>query len=119
MPPAPAAKGTEDAYDVPADYKPYVPVAKRRAALLAQVGGRHLPQAKKVKLLSGDNSTQASREGSAALDAEAERQAADEAEMERVEREKTRREKTLLQAAQEVRRKKEIEGKIEIKVTVC
>jgi ATP-dependent RNA helicase DDX41 len=96
-----------------------VPVAKRRAALLAQVGGRHLPQAKKVKLLSGDNSTQASREGSAALDAEAERQAADEAEMERVEREKTRREKTLLQAAQEVRRKKEIEGKIEIKVTVC
>ena len=86
---------TEEDYSIPADYKPYVPVAKRRAQLLNQIGTKH--QVKKVKT---------------AEEVEAElREAKEEAEDEERRREKARRERTLLQAAQEVKERKAAEGR--------
>ena len=65
---------TEDGLnlDLPADYKPYVPVAKRRAQLRSTLTGKQ-QQAKKAK-------------------------------------EKQRRERTLMQAAQEVKEQKALAG---------
>jgi ATP-dependent RNA helicase DDX41 len=80
---------------LPSDYKPYVPVAKRRAQLLSHLGSKH--QAKKVKI----------------TEEELRKEMADEQEgieeVEEREREKLRRERTLLQAAQEVKERKAIE----------
>lgn len=86
----------DDEYAMPADYTPYVPVAKRRAQLLAQVGaaGRHI--AKKIK-------TSEDIELEKDLQKEVERN-------EEARREKARRERTLIQEAQEVKRQKELEG---------
>jgi ATP-dependent RNA helicase DDX41 len=83
----------EDEYAVPADYKPYVPVAKRRAQLVQQLG-KH--QAKRVKTTEE-------------IEQEASERRTAEEEAERA-REKARRERTLLQAAQEVKEKKALEG---------
>lgn len=83
--------------DLPNDYKPYVPVAKRRAQMLSKLGpGR--PMSKKIK------TTEEIEEEKGAL------RALDEAN-ER-EREKARQQRTLLQEAQEVKKKKEMEGEL-------
>jgi ATP-dependent RNA helicase DDX41 len=80
---------------LPSDYKAYVPVAKRRAQLLSTLGSKQ--SAKKVKVVDP-------------VDVEVldERKAAEQTE-ERA-REKARRERTLLQAAQEVKEKKALQG---------
>ena len=85
-----------DPYAVPEDYKPYVPVAKRRAQLLSRLGTRNQPK-KKLKTLQDDEP-----------DEEETRKQIEDA-LER-EREKARRERTLLEEAQEVKRQKELEG---------
>lgn len=84
----------EGEYALPKDYKPYVPVAKRRAALLNTLG-RH--QAKRVKTVE-DEEDEEEDDGVRA-----------ELELEKA-REKARRERTLLQAAQEVKERKAMEG---------
>jgi ATP-dependent RNA helicase DDX41 len=89
--------GNGDEYSLPADYKPYVPVAKRRAAQLAALGGR---RGKRVRT--------AEEEAADVLALEREKES--EKEREEREREAARRERTLLQEAQEVRRLKVIEG---------
>ncbi|KAL7423632.1 DEAD-box ATP-dependent RNA helicase 35 [Cryptotrichosporon argae] len=89
----PPGKAGEDEFTLPSDYKPYVPVAKRRAQLLSTLGARH--QAKRVKTLE---ETEEER------DPEREREEALERE-----REKARRERTLLQEAMEVKKRKEAE----------
>jgi len=80
--------------DSPSDYKPYIPVAKRRAQLLSHLGTKH--QAKKVKTVE-----------------DVERETADDVEeqdeINERQREKARRERTLLQAAQEVKERKAVE----------
>ncbi|WVQ72071.1 hypothetical protein IAR50_001615 [Cryptococcus sp. DSM 104548] len=83
----------QDEFELPADYKPYVPVAKRRAQLLSQLGAKHSPAAKRVK-------TQEE------LEKEVEDEIREQAEDEERAREKARRERTLLQAAQEVKERK-------------
>lgn len=89
---------TNDPYAVPEDYKPYVPVAKRRAQLLSRLGNRNQPK-KKLKTLQDEEP-----------DEEETRKQIEDA-LER-EREKARRERTLLQEAQEVKRQKELEGEL-------
>lgn len=84
-----------DDYDLPADYKPYVPVAKRRAALLGHLTKRH--QAKRIR------TAEEVEEEEKAI----ERNAEEELELAR---EKARRERTLLQAAQEVKEQRAREG---------
>lgn len=86
----------EDAYELPADYKPYVPVAKRRAQLLKTLSNRG---AKRIKTSDDD----ATPEPSHADILDADEQA----------RELARRERTLLQAAIDMRERKhaEDEGK--------
>lgn len=79
-----------DDYALPANYKPYVPVAKRRAQLLTSL------QSKKVKT---SEEIQRERE-------EAKREEEDEERQ----KEKLRRERTLLQQAQEVKERKAAEG---------
>ena len=91
---SPAGGEEDEAYELPSDYKPYVPVAKRRAQLLAQLGGKH--QAKRVKTTEE-------------IEDEVEVEDDSVAKQEEREREKARRERTLLQAAQEVKEKKEKE----------
>ncbi len=76
-----------------ADYKPYVPVAKRRAQLLTHLGTKH--QAKKVRAEE--------------LQRKIANDPDDDDDEEERQREKARRERTLLQAAQEVKEKKAIE----------
>lgn len=85
----------QDAFELPEDYKPYVPVAKRRAQMLSQLGAKH--SAKKVK-------TQEE------LEKEMEEELKEQAEDEARAREKARRERTLLQAAQEVKEQRALEG---------
>lgn len=85
----------QDAFELPEDYKPYVPVAKRRAQMLSQLGAKH--SAKKVK-------TQEE------LEKEMEEELKEQAEDEERAREKARRERTLLQAAQEVKEQRALEG---------
>lgn len=91
-----AREGSEPGDELPADYKPYVPVAKRRAALLGQLTKRH--QAKRIKTAEEVEEEQRAEERDA------------EAALERA-REKARRERTLLQAAQEVKERRAKEGK--------
>ncbi len=80
----------EDVLDLPSDYQPYIPVAKRRKQLLSKL------EAKK-------NRTPEEIERDRAL------QAKEEEDEERL-KEKARRERTLLQQAQEVKERKAIEG---------
>lgn len=80
----------EDDYGLPLDYKPYIPVKKRRAQMLSKFGSSAL--SKKLKT-----------DEQAAAEKEAQR------ELERALL-KERRHKTLLQEAQEVKRRKELEG---------
>lgn len=86
-----------DPYAVPEDYKPYVPVAKRRAQLLSRLGNRNQPK-KKLKTLQDEEP-----------DEEETRQQIEDA-LER-EREKVRKQRTLMEEAQEVKRQKELEGR--------
>ncbi|GFZ50868.1 ATP-dependent RNA helicase DBP2 [Saitozyma sp. JCM 24511] len=83
----------KDDYALPADYKPYVPVAKRRAQLLTQLG-KH--QTKRIKTTEE-------------IEAEVAENRTAEEEEERA-REKARRERTLFQAAQEVKEKQALEN---------
>ncbi|KJE05434.1 ATP-dependent RNA helicase DDX41 [Cryptococcus gattii NT-10] len=84
----------QDAFELPEDYKPYVPVAKRRAQMLSQLGAKHT--AKKVK-------TQEE------MEREIEEELKEQEEDEERAREKARRERTLLQAAQEVKEQRALE----------
>lgn len=89
-----------DEYELPADYKPYVPVAKRRAQLLKTLSNRG---AKRFKTSSDDerSTPEPSRASSSQLDADEQA------------RELARRERTLMQAAIDLKEKKaaEDEGK--------
>lgn len=87
--PSPAPSIQEE-YDLPDDYTPYVPLAKRRKQLL------HKLEAKKNRT-TGE--VQRERE-------EREREEEDEERQ----KEKARRERTLLQQAQEVKERKALEG---------
>ncbi|KAK8854645.1 hypothetical protein IAR55_003384 [Kwoniella newhampshirensis] len=91
---SPSTAKEEEDFSLPSDYKPYVPVAKRRAQMLSQLGTRH--QAKKVKTAEE-------------LEKEMEEELKEQAEDEERAREKARRERTLLQAAQEVKERKAME----------
>lgn len=80
---------------MPADYKPYVPVAKRRAQLKSTLTGKQ-QQAKRTKV---------------SLDElQKEVVAPEEDGEEEKAREKLRRERTLLQAAQEVKEQRALAG---------
>lgn len=103
-----------DDYALPEGYKPFVPVSKRRAALLSTLGAKHA--AKRVRHGSesegGERSPRgANGNGENVVSAVAGVQdlpdpltAAEEAEA--AEREKARRERTLLQRAQEVKERR-------------
>jgi ATP-dependent RNA helicase DDX41 len=82
--------------DIPADYKPYVPVAKRRAQLKSTLTGKQ-QQAKRAKV----SIDELHRERIVLEDEDDEEQRAIE---------KLRRERTLLQAAQEVKERKALAG---------
>ncbi|WVO14491.1 hypothetical protein L204_102126 [Cryptococcus depauperatus] len=84
----------DDELQLPANYKPYVPVAKRRAQMLSKLGARH--NAKKFK--SQDE-----------LEKEMEQELEEQAEDEEKAREQARTERTLLQTAQEVKERKALE----------
>lgn len=84
-----------DDYALPADYKPYVPVAKRRAQLKSALTGKQ-QQAKRAKVSLDE------------LHREIVPQEEDDEEEKA--REKLRRERTLLQAAQEVKEQKALAG---------
>ena len=84
-------------YGLPEDYKPYIPVAKRRKQLLSKL------EAKKV----ADE-----------LPKEREQRERDEVDTEEREREKIRRERTLLQQAQEVKERRAIEGEHQFSVAL-
>jgi ATP-dependent RNA helicase DDX41 len=90
---------TEDGLnlDLPADYKPYVPVAKRRAQLRSTLTGKQ-QQAKKAKV----STDELHRERIIQQDEDDEEEKA---------KEKARRERTLMQAAQEVKEKRALAGK--------
>ena len=87
----------EDQDALPNDYKPYVPVAKRRAQMMSNLGR----QPKKVKTLGLVEELEKEND--------VERKAEEDEEEERA-REKTRKERTLFQAAQEVKERRAIEG---------
>ena len=82
--------------DLPADYKPYVPVAKRRAQLKSTLTGKQ-QQAKKPKVSIDE------------LHRERIVQQEEDDEEEKA-KEKQRRERTLMQAAQEVKEQKALAG---------
>lgn len=81
--------------EIPEDYKPYVPVAKRRAQLRSTLTGKH--NAKKAKVSLEE------------LQKERIVELGEEDEAERA-REQLRKERTLLQAAQEVKERRAAEG---------
>jgi ATP-dependent RNA helicase DDX41 len=86
----------EDDFALPADYKPYVPVAKRRAQLKSTLTGKQ-QQAKRPKVSAEE------------LHRELATQQEEDNEEEKA-REKLRRERTLLQAAQEVKEQRALAG---------
>jgi ATP-dependent RNA helicase DDX41 len=90
---------TEDglSIDLPEDYKPYVPVAKRRAQLRSTLTGKQ-QQAKKAKV----STDELHRERIIQQDEDDEEEKA---------KERARRERTLMQAAQEVKEKRALAGK--------
>ena len=81
----------DTSYDIPDDYTPYVPVAKRRKQLLTKLESRK----KTAEEIERDR---------------LERQR--EEEDEERQREKARRERTLLQQAQEVKERKALQGEL-------
>jgi ATP-dependent RNA helicase DDX41 len=83
--------------DIPEDYKPYVPVAKRRAQLRSTLTGKHNAKKSKVSLEE--------------LQKERLVDLGEEDEAERI-KEQLRKERTLLQAAQEVKERKAAEGEL-------
>jgi ATP-dependent RNA helicase DDX41 len=83
--------------DLPADYKPYVPVAKRRAQLRSTLTGKQ-QQAKKAKVSTDELHKERIIQQ-------------DEDDEEEKAKEKARRERTLMQAAQEVKEKRALAGK--------
>lgn len=85
-----------DDYALPADYKPYVPVAKRRAQLKSTLTSKQ-QQAKRPKVSVDE------------LHRELATQQEEDNEEEKA-REKLRRERTLLQAAQEVKEQRALAG---------
>lgn len=87
-----------ESYELPADYKPYVPVAKRRAQLLKTLSTRGT---KRIKTSEDDAQPAAPQSHADILDADEQA------------RELARRERTLLQAAMDMRERKhaEEEGK--------
>lgn len=85
-----------DDFALPADYKPYVPVAKRRAQLKSTLTGKQ-QQAKRPKV----SVDELHRELATQQDEDNEEEKA---------REKLRRERTLLQAAQEVKEQRALAG---------
>lgn len=82
-------------FDLPSDYQPYVPVAKRRAQLRSALTGKHHAKKAKVSL------EELHKERIVDLE---------EDDEEEREREKLRKERTLLQAAQEVKERRAAEG---------
>lgn len=94
-----------DDYALPADYKPYVPVAKRRAQLLASVGRGSL--AKRARLAGSEGVDPSDTSGAGPST----NTSTSQEDLESKAREKARRERTLLQAAQEVKERKEQEDK--------
>jgi len=89
-----------DDYALPPDYKPYVPVAKRRAAMMASLGVVGKRPTKKLRTAEDE-----------AYEAELrKRELETEKDREEREREAARRDRTLLEEAQEVKRRKELEG---------
>lgn len=86
----------EEEYALPADYKPYVPVAKRRAQLKSALTGKQ-QQAKRPKVSVDE------------LHRELATQQEEDNEEEKA-REKLRKERTLLQAAQEVKEQRALAG---------
>ncbi len=81
------------------DYEPYIPVAQRRQIQLARIANRGLAKTlstKQKSLRDGGREWEEEREG-------------EEEEGEQL-KEKLRKERTLLEEAQEVHRKKKIEG---------
>lgn len=91
---SPTPQDDEEGLSLPADYKPYVPVAKRRAQLISSLTGKS--QFKKPKTLA-----QATEE----LRDEQQEQLEDDDKA----KEKVRRERTLLQEAQEVKKRRAVE----------
>ncbi|OCF32706.1 ATP-dependent RNA helicase DDX41 [Kwoniella heveanensis CBS 569] len=89
-----ATPPAEDEMTLPADYQPYVPVAKRRAQLMSQLGSKR--ETKKAKTAEE-------------LEKEMEEELKEQADAEERAREKARRERTLLQAAQEVKERQALE----------
>ena len=85
----------EDEYSLPADYTPYVPVAKRRAQLLSHLGAKQPPK----KIQTSEEVEQEREEATKELEEDEERL-----------REKLRKERTLLQAAQEVKEQRALDG---------
>jgi ATP-dependent RNA helicase DDX41 len=79
----------DDSYDIPEDYTPYVPVAKRRKQLLSKLESRK----KTAEEIEQDRLERLREE-----------------EDEERQREKARRERTLLQQAQEVKERKARQG---------
>jgi ATP-dependent RNA helicase DDX41 len=92
--PAPSKSLEEerDDYELPADYKPYVPVAKRRAQLLKTLSNRG---AKRIKTSEDEPSAPTSEADLLDADEQA--------------GELARRERTLLQAAIDMRERKQVE----------
>lgn len=86
----------EDDFALPADYKPYVPVAKRRAQLRSTLTSKQ-QQTKRPKVSADE------------LHKELATQEEEDNEEEKA-REKLRRERTLLQAAQEVKEQRALAG---------
>ena len=84
----------EDDYALPKDYKAYVPVAKRRAQMMSNLGR----QPKKAKILEEVEKEDV-----------VDRTAEDDEEEEKA-REDLRQGQTLFQAAQEVKERKAMEG---------
>lgn len=88
----------ETSDDLPSDYKPYVPVAKRRAQLKSTLTGKQ-QQAKRPKVSIDELHRERIIQD-------------DEDEKEQKAIEKLRRERTLLQAAQEVKEKRALAGEL-------
>jgi hypothetical protein len=91
-----------DSDELPANYVPYVPVSKRRAAMMAQLGAGAGPSKRTRKVRTAEDEAELQRAMERELESEKER--------EEREREVARKGRTLLQESQEVKRLKEIQG---------
>jgi ATP-dependent RNA helicase DDX41 len=93
-PPSPSGRSPknqiQEEYALPEDYTPYIPVAKRRKQLFTKLEARKNKTTEEIQR-------------------EKEERAREEEDEERI-KEKLRRERTLLQQAQEVKERKALEG---------